>query len=140
MSDDGTGKRPRLGRRGFLRAAGATTGAIALAAAIPGARARQLPSFTVTAAAFEQEVGVSIPSDVVAPAEIALVLRDPGGERVLDFKRARPGETVTVRLAYPYRSLVPGDYAYVARVRDAHGGTRASEPLVVTLTRYRFGC
>lgn len=140
MSGDGRDKRPRLGRRGFLRGVGVSAGALALVGAIPAARGRQLPAFTVEAAAFEQAVGVRVPSDLAAPAEVALLLRCHGSERVLAWHDARPGEELSVILAYPYGGFVPGEYAYVARVTDARGATRSSEPLVVTLSRYRFGC
>lgn len=136
----GSDRTSRLGRRGFLRGVGVAAGVVAVAGAVPVVRARQRPTFSVDAAAFEQEVGVDVPADLAAPAELALVLTEPGGERVLGWQEVRPGETATVRLSYPYRSVVPGEYGYVARVRDAHGATRSSEPLVVTLTRYRFGC
>ncbi|GMV38324.1 MAG: hypothetical protein AMXMBFR64_00400 [Myxococcales bacterium] len=138
MSGEGRDERHRLGRRTFL--VGASVGAVALAGAIPMVRGRRVPAFTVQAAAFEQEVGVRIPNDLAPPAELALVLRCQGTERVLSWHEAPPGEEVRVRLAYPFGSLVPGEYTYVARVTDARGAAAASEPLTVTLSRYRFGC
>ena len=132
-------ERRRWTRRDFLVTAGTTVGAVAAGSVASLATGRP-PVWSEEHAVFEQSVDLWVPSDLEGPVTVTLELHDHGATRHIARVAATPDHTIPLTLTYPFESLVPGDYAYTATVRDRRGVERRSAPIVIPLARVRFGC